>query len=233
MGLVLPAGSAPQAGLLSGRWVPGQWGAGTPGTLGLLLLQAQRHPGQRRRRPDSGSRGRLTPSGSALPGEVMGKTCRRGAPSSGSPKTPTGLAWLLPAPGPAQPRLLVRCPRSPGPQAPVTGADLGAFPGSQPPQAGGYLLLRLDLCVFSQSLPSPLESASGKRFPRLWESRRSPGRKGGQLNPEEKELIPAPPPARWPAHNHQEINKKRFVSICPQKYKDFLSGWSGLPQRPL
>lgn len=89
--------------------------------------------------------GRLTPSGSALPGEVMGKTCRRGAPSSGSPKTPTGLAWLLPAvervpqlQGQPSPGLLVRCPRSPGPKAPVMGADLGAFPGSQTPQARGY-----------------------------------------------------------------------------------------------
>lgn len=135
----------------------------------------------------------------------MGRSCCRQAPHPRIPEATAGLARLLP----------VRCPRSLAPYPWLRGLTRGVS-GSQTPQAGGLFIAEALICVcfFSPSPPLGVQESSSLGAGSL---RGAPAGREGQLNPEKKELTPArlPQPAGL-GTIHQEINKKRFVSICPQ-----------------
>ena len=179
--------------------------AGWPGVGGRLCRGSDPHPG------------------SALLGEVMGKSCRRRAPH---PRIPEATRRLREAP-------LGQKPQVPGPRIPGSGADAGAFPGSQTPQAGGSFIAEALICVCVCS-PSPPPWSTGKQFPRLWEPQRSASRKEGQLNPEKKELTPARlPPAYWPGHNSPGNKQEAVFPFVLKNTR--ISSLAGLawPPRPL
>lgn len=169
----------------------------------------------------------------------MGKTCSRQAPQPRIPKAALRLSaappsfWQgrsegSPPWGPA----LVPGQVLPGP---CYGPRLGASPALRLPGQGLFIAEGLIVCVFQ---PPHTHTHTG-----LLENR-SPGAGSPEEPRPEKGTIKsrgegvnralAPSPTPTLCTIHQEINKKWFVSICPQKNTRISSGWSGLsPKAPL
>lgn len=201
--------------LLPGRWTRRQRGPSPLPTA--ALAEGGGHTG---RWPDSSPAppglGGPAPPWLSPSGEVMGKTRHRRTPSLRSPQ-------LLPAAG-GGPGTLGSPPGTqlaPGswsgaPHIPGVRAGTG-HPGSPDPEA---------LICLSARPPPPTPPPAGvsvrkagPQTPRAtgsWAEEGTIKRRGERVN-----RTPAPSPTPTPHTIPQEVNKKRFVSICPQKIQGF------------
>lgn len=210
-------------------------GGGTPGLApapGPMWPRAAEGAG-RGGRPDSGSGsgsgvgGGSPPPGLSPSGEVMGKTCSVRTPQPRIPKAAGRFSAALSSCGEGGSR----------------GAPLGLSPNTQRlarrplcpcPGFGGVpgpaWLLRLCLCVPpSRPAPQGRPQESGSPGARAL---RSPGRKRGQLNPEDRADKGAPGPAlSHPVHNSPGNKQEAVCFHLSSKNTRISSRCSGLPPK--
>lgn len=184
-------------------------------------------------RPDSGSGpgsgwgGAAHLPGSALPVRSWEKLAACAPRSPGSPKQPADLARLLPAAGRA------------GAEGSPPGAEPhpGSWPGAPAPLCwvrwrprSALAAEALPECAAVPSRPAPQGRLQESGSPGA-RARRSPGRKRGQLNPEDRADGAPGPALSHPVHNSPGNKQEAVCFHLSSKNTRISSGCSGLPPK--